>query len=240
MIVWMLAPVYVILNIYILLRILRYFAVVHEKMRHPVAVSLSVAAYVFFMLTPLLGYLIQAEPFHRAFKAISNYWMGFLAIGFVVIIFFDIGRLILNRTLWKEDHPSERRYVRGATCALIIIAIVAGYGFVHFGSIKVNEQTITVDKSLASGNESLKVVLVADIHIGYSIGYDNVKKIVDKINAQNPDLVLLAGDIFDNEYKAIEKPEKMAQKRMEIFCATLYFNRQNKIVFCKSITFYYI
>ena len=141
MIVWMLAPVYVILNIYILLRILRYFAVVHEKMRHPVAVSLSVAAYVFFMLTPLLGYLIQAEPFHltpllgyliqaepfhRAFKAISNYWMGFLAIGLVVIIFFDIGRLILNRTLWKEDHPSERRYVRGATCALIIIAIVAG------------------------------------------------------------------------------------------------------------------
>ena len=86
----------------------------------------------------------------------------------------------------------------------------------HFGSIKVNEQTITVDKSLASGNESLKVVLVADIHIGYSIGYDNVKKIVDKINAQNPDLVLLAGDIFDNEYKAIEKPEKMAKTLSEI------------------------
>ena len=111
MIVWMLAPVYVILNIYILLRILRYFAVVHEKMRHPVAVSLSVAAYVFFMLTPLLGYLIQAEPFHRAFKAISNYWMGFLAIGLVVIIFFDIafifkkGKQILKMTFPFILHP---------------------------------------------------------------------------------------------------------------------------------------
>ena len=47
MIVWMLTPVYILLNIYILLRILRYFAVVHEKMRHPVAVSISVAAYAF-------------------------------------------------------------------------------------------------------------------------------------------------------------------------------------------------
>ena len=42
------------------------------------------------------------------------------------------------------------------------------------------------------------------------------KKIVDKINAQNPDLVLLAGDIFDNEYEAIEKPEKMAKTLSEI------------------------
>lgn len=216
MIVWLLAPVYVLLNIYILLRVLRYFAVVHEKLRHPIAVSLSIAAYVFLMLTPLLGYLIQAEPVHRWLKCISNYWMGFLAIGLVTIAFFDLGRVILNRTLWKDDHPNEKRYRHGATCALIIVAVVAGYGFFHFEDIKINEQTITVDKSLASGQDSLKVVLVADLHMGYSIGYDNVDRLVDEINRQDADIVVMAGDIFDNEYEALEDPEKMEKRLSEI------------------------
>ena len=37
-----------------------------------------------------------------------------------------------------------------------------------------------------------------------------MEKMVDKINAQNPDLVVVAGDIFDNEYEALENPDRLA------------------------------
>ena len=34
---------------------------------------------------------------------------------------------------------------------------------------------------------------------------------VDRVNAENPDLILIAGDIFDNEYEALEDDEKLIE-----------------------------
>ena len=38
-----------------------------------------------------------------------------------------------------------------------------------------------------------------------------MKQMVEKINEQNPDIVIFAGDIFDNEYGAIRNSEKVAK-----------------------------
>ena len=38
-----------------------------------------------------------------------------------------------------------------------------------------------------------------------------MKQMVKKINALDPDVVLVAGDIFDNEYEAIKDPDKVAK-----------------------------
>ncbi len=58
--------------------------------------------------------------------------------------------------------------------------------------------------------DSLKIALVADLHLGYSVGTAQMRQMVDKINAQNPDLVVIAGDIFDNEYEALDDPQELA------------------------------
>lgn len=57
--------------------------------------------------------------------------------------------------------------------------------------------------------DSLKIVLLADTHFGYNSGAVHAQEIVDKINEQQPDLVCIAGDIFDNEYDAVREPEKI-------------------------------
>ena len=55
----------------------------------------------------------------------------------------------------------------------------------------------------------MKVVLVADLHLGYSVGNAQMSQMVRKINAQDPDLVVIAGDIFDNNYDALKNPDKI-------------------------------
>lgn len=60
------------------------------------------------------------------------------------------------------------------------------------------------------GMDSLKIVLLADIHFGYSIGEKHAGLLVKKINAEDPDLICIAGDIFDNEYEGIKNPKKTA------------------------------
>ena len=38
-----------------------------------------------------------------------------------------------------------------------------------------------------------------------------MEQMTEKINEQKPDLVVVAGDIFDNEYEALDDPEKLAE-----------------------------
>ena len=52
------------------------------------------------------------------------------------------------------------------------------------------------------------MVLVSDIHLGYNIGAKHLQRMVDKINAEQPDVVVIAGDFFDNDYDAVREPEK--------------------------------
>ena len=208
MIAIILSPIYLALNAYILVRLLRYLSAVHERLKHPVIWTITMVVYIFFMLTPLTGFLIKKEPWHHALKSMSNYWLGVLAVGLITLIFFDIGRFILNKTKWKDDHPNEKRFKICGTCAILIVVILSTYGFLHSKHIVVNHQTVMVEKEL---NRNLKIALVADTHLGYSIGEYHMKQMVEKINEQNPDIVIFAGDIFDNEYGAIKNPEKVAK-----------------------------
>ena len=54
----------------------------------------------------------------------------------------------------------------------------------------------------------LDIVLLADLHLGCNSSMKQLQKLVDAVNRENPDLVCIAGDIFDNEYDAISSPEE--------------------------------
>jgi len=47
--------------------------------------------------------------------------------------------------------------------------------------------------------KEMNIVAVSDIHLGTIVGKSRLSKIVDKINALNPDLVLLPGDVVDED-----------------------------------------
>ena len=68
----------------------------------------------------------------------------------------------------------------------------------------------------------MKIVHCSDLHLGkrFSGNKDYVKKrymdffnafatFIDKVEEIKPDVCLIAGDIFDNEYNAIRNPEKL-------------------------------
>ena len=67
-------------------------------------------------------------------------------------------------------------------------------------------------KNPAPDGEELKVVLLADLHLGYNYGKREISRVVEKVNEQKADLILLAGDIFDNEYEAVQQPDMIAQE----------------------------
>ena len=57
----------------------------------------------------------------------------------------------------------------------------------------------------------IKVALVADLHLGYNVGNKKMQQMVEQINDMNADLVVIAGDIFDNNYDALDDPDGLIE-----------------------------
>ena len=155
----------------------------------------------------LAGLIDLPTGLHRLAKHVENYWLGFLLYIIFVVAIADLIKVIV-KTIYRKKGLDQTRLrsrrtfvVSGAVC-MIVIAVIGVYGMVNAGIIRTTDYDITVDKS--GGNmDSMKVVLVADLHMGYSIGTDHIANMVKKINTQDPDVVVIAGDIFDNDYDAL-------------------------------------
>ncbi|MCR4610707.1 MAG: metallophosphoesterase [Lachnospiraceae bacterium] len=73
----------------------------------------------------------------------------------------------------------------------VICMVVANYLGTN---VFVTNYTIDTNKNV----EPIRIVQIADTHLGITLNKDNFKDLVDKINAQNPDIVVLTGDFVDD------------------------------------------
>ena len=210
-----LAPVYLLVCIYILLRTLNWIRVLHVVFQNVWVCRGIGLIYLFVVFSILIAFMAPASGFRRFMKLLSNYWLGVLVYTIMTVGIADGLRLLLKYPLKNLNFPGRALLfgnvgtaVVGVVCA-VIITTVSIYGMINAGNIQTTKYDISIDKK-AGNLDSLNVVLIADLHLGYNIGCRHMEKMVEKINAQNPDLVVVAGDIFDNEYEALENPDRLA------------------------------
>ena len=88
------------------------------------------------------------------------------------------------------------------------MAIFVAWGSWRAFSPVVRTETVVTDK--LSSDKQYKIVLISDIHLGRELGYDYSKGLVELVNAQQPDLVLIAGDIMDERLQYIIEEDSLA------------------------------
>lgn len=210
------ASIYILANIYMLIRIIKFMSVIHERLKHPAVWTAVIVVYVAFMTAPLTGYLIEAEPYHRLLMRTGNIWLGVVGTAIAVTAIMDIARIILNRTVWKDDWPSEKRHRIGGAAAGVIIFCICFYGLSHGTEVYTNSQSINLKGQAGEVLDGMRIVLIADTHFGYNTDMKHVKKIVDEVNRADADMVVIAGDIFDNSYDAMNDPDGIAAELAEM------------------------
>ncbi|RUS70652.1 hypothetical protein EGW08_021589 [Elysia chlorotica] len=60
-------------------------------------------------------------------------------------------------------------------------------------------------KDLPNNLEGLSIVQISDIHLGPTVGFTKLNMIVDIVNKENPDLVLLTGDLVDGRVESLRR-----------------------------------
>ncbi len=136
---------------------------------------------------------------------IGNIWLGAILYLFLFILLLDLLRLA--NTLFHIfpaqvilNYAKYKLFTFYTVIGLTSLILLGSY--INANSVKINELDLYTDKS--GGNLSeLKIALVSDIHLGTMIKNSKVDKMVNAINSLNPDLVLFAGDIVDEDLASV-------------------------------------
>lgn len=203
-----LAPLYILLNVYLARWVLRWTGACHHLFGTRVFRILFVAVYAFASTTPLTSFLVRSPAWlRRLLGQISNYWFGWMLYLILTVLLTEGMLYLIRRARHKDFVQMQRvRQVQGGI-VLAVMCAVCLYGMGHAKTLYQTEYNVAIDKQ----GEDMTIALLADLHMGYSTDPAYMEKTVQAVNAMQPDLIVFAGDIFDNQYEAIPEPERLIQ-----------------------------
>lgn len=191
----LLAPVYLAANGYVLWRLLHWLSALGVKSR--AVRGAAAGAFLLACTAPLTGFWSGWRPL----RALGNVWLGVLLYALLILGLADFLRLVLPKRL-----RTRKNLLLAGTAAALTVCFVSGYGVLNGRNVRVTRWQAEVAKPCAA-EDTLNIVLASDFHLGANLGSRQLAKTAALINAQQPDLVCLAGDIFDNDYDALDDPE---------------------------------
>ena len=163
------------------------------------------APYIMLTVLPIVGAFLPNSPAKFALQAAGNIWLGFyLYFGFLLLVL--LGMMLLVWAL--SGRPMAKNWYGGILCVSLAAALaVTGYGLVHAQNTVVCRYDVEVDKP----GEDMKLVLIGDLHLSVNSKLSTTQRMVELINAEEPDAVVIAGDIFTSAYEGLAHPEQYAE-----------------------------
>lgn len=97
---------------------------------------------------------------------------------------------------------------------LVIGAILLYAHFIGTKSLFIKEYPIKTSY-LKEEYDGFKIVQFSDLHYGSTVGIEEVKNLVKKINNLKPDVIVFTGDLIDQDYSLSEKDKKNLVKELK-------------------------
>ena len=184
------------LIIYVCLRIRKLLAGKFYK-------NISTALFLFLVLAFPLAEILshRAGPaWIRVLMNIGYYTLPLLLYLVLTVVLTDllIGLLRLTKVLSKERvfRSGFRRFRLGVVVFVPMIVVVLG--ILNFHHLRLKEYSVEVPRR-SSALSQLKIVFASDFHLGDQTESDFMDRFVALVNAQNPDLVLIGGDVLEGD-----------------------------------------
>ena len=143
---------------------------------------------------------------YEGLTLVGAFWLAFMFYFLLVITTFDFLRLfdhflqVIPLEIKRNLNPAL-----GLAVVILVVSIVS-YGAWNARHPQVNHYDLTIAKR-AGLLKQLHVVMVSDIHLGTIVHNGNLTKMVNMVNELKPDLILFAGDVFDENIESSNKQQ---------------------------------
>ena len=134
---------------------------------------------------------------------IGTSWLLILLYLFMLILLLDVFRLchLVPSSFFHHNWI--------ASCTILgTVTLVFIYGYLHYHHKERVSLQLTTTKFL---QHPMRVVMTSDWHLGYHNRRAELARWIDMINAEHPDVVLIAGDIIDRSIRPLDEDGMAAE-----------------------------
>ena len=160
------------------------------------------AVFIFLSASYIIARFLERiwiSTLSDVFTWIGSFWLAAFFYFLLAVIVIDVFRLVNLAIPFIPVSMKSlefKQYLFWGTVTVVMILLLGG--FINSVSPRIKTLDISINKKV-DGLKNLKIVFASDIHLGTLIGPRRTNTIVQKINAQNPDIILLGGDIVDED-----------------------------------------
>jgi predicted MPP superfamily phosphohydrolase len=172
-----------------------------------------------FRIWAVIGFWVLASSFlvarilERAYPCdftevmtwIGSFWLGAMVYFLLALLLIDFARLV-NHFLPFFPKVFYADYEKTKLVALLIIGGIVSLtvlaAFINAKSPVIKRLDLTIHKKV-EGSKTLKIAMASDIHLGTLVGKRGASRLVSMLNGLHPDIILLAGDLVDEDLKPV-------------------------------------
>lgn len=162
--------------------------------------------FIFIALSVIVGILPLPSGIKGIMSWIGSHWMGIFV--YLLMLFLVADLVIILGSIVKvipNPMPQSIRFYVGLIVILLTTGLVS-YGIYNANQIKHVSYDIQMKETMLAAD--MKIVLISDLHLGAVNSEKHLESIVQGINNLKPDIVCIAGDIFNNDYNALRNPDE--------------------------------
>lgn len=179
---------------------------------------LAIAAWMVLMtLLPLILWWLEKHEPHALVRIgawVGYTWMGFIFLFFWIALAFDVLGLLAGyagaEPYW---HPGAMPFTDSslfyAATDLALGATV--YGYFEARAIRVERIRLRTAK-LPAAFGRVKIIQISDVHLGALVGARRLRRIVARIQALDPDLLVSTGDLVDGQADHLDGLTRLFQE----------------------------
>ncbi|KUK77904.1 MAG: hypothetical protein XD92_0658 [Proteiniphilum acetatigenes] len=197
------------LIIHLTLNVLVFFKGWHAfegRKRARLILAVIFASELLIYVTGFFFYRYLPEPLVQHIRVMGTSWMLFLLYSGGLWLIIDLITLVvlgqLRRPFYFLRHSPPKRRILLFILPVILVAGIMAHGRYRFMHPVVQQVPIRVQKQ-AGNQDSLRIAVVGDLHLGWMIDRSHTRRFVDLIMAQQADMILFVGDIFDSQIEPV-------------------------------------
>lgn len=168
-------------------------------------------AFILIFISVSYGYVLSKSFYKYVSVFVYDVWLTVGAIWFAMLVYFVLILLLIDLTLlfnkFLKFLPSFLfEYKSKIVITLLVfgvVSVIVFLGNLNKRDVITKTLNITLPK-MNSKLDNLNIVLASDIHLSPIDGEKLLPRLVNKINALNPDIILFAGDIVDDKAEILE------------------------------------
>jgi hypothetical protein len=167
------------------------------------------------------------NPFSATVVWVGAFWLAFMVYILLQLILIDFVGLLDHwfqfLPSFVHTHPAATRKILGIA-VIVISSVVVVAGHINTWFPKIKNLDLTIHKK-AGNLKELNIVAFSDVHLGTLIEKRHLAGIIKRVNALKPDIILIAGDIIDEDINPVIRSNvgetlKMLQAKYGVYAVT--------------------